>query len=81
MALFASGHKIKELLVVPEEGEPIDLRLQSGLISYYDLIFGFYQDRDAFDHIKIFLRDDKLILSLYIIFCCRWLHMISHYLT
>ena len=36
MALFASGHKIKELLVVPEEGEPIDCRLQSGLISYYE---------------------------------------------
>ena len=42
--------------------------IYNGLISYYDLIFGFYQDRDAFDHIKIFLRDDKLILSLYIIF-------------
>ena len=36
MALFASGHKIKELLVVPQEGEPIDVRLQSGLISYYE---------------------------------------------
>jgi len=36
MALFASGHKIKELLVVLEEGEPIDCRLQSGLISYYE---------------------------------------------
>ena len=42
--------------------------IYNGLISYYDLIFGFYQDRDTFDHIKIFLRDDKLILSLYIIF-------------
>lgn len=36
MTLFASGHKIKELLVVPEQGLPIDIRLQSGLISYYE---------------------------------------------
>ena len=36
MTLFASGHKITELLVVPEEGTAIDLRLQSGLISYYE---------------------------------------------
>ena len=34
--LFASGHKIAELLVVPKEGEAIDLRLQSGLITYYE---------------------------------------------
>ena len=34
--LFASGHKITKLLVVPKEGEPIDLRLQSGLITYYE---------------------------------------------
>ena len=39
-----------------------------GLNSYYNLIFGFYQERGAFDHIKIFLRDDKLILCLYFIF-------------
>lgn len=39
-----------------------------GSISYYNLIFGFYQDRGIFDHVKIFLRDDKLILILYLIF-------------
>ena len=40
----------------------------NGIVSYYDLIFGFYQERNFFDHIKIFLRDDKLLLILFLIF-------------
>tara|TARA_Y100000589_G_scaffold167322_1_gene159250 strand:- start:26514 stop:27749 length:1236 start_codon:yes stop_codon:yes gene_type:complete len=36
MSLYASGHKVKELLIIPPEGEPIDCRLQSMLISYFE---------------------------------------------
>lgn len=39
-----------------------------GLKSYLNLIFGFYEDQNLNDHIKIFLRDDRLILTLYLVF-------------
>ena len=36
MSLYASGHKVKELLIIPPEGDPIDCRLQSMLVSYFE---------------------------------------------
>jgi len=39
-----------------------------GLTAYYNLIFGFYIERGLFDHLAIFIRDDKIILIFYIFF-------------
>lgn len=58
MALFASGHIIEKLFVVSEEKEPIDCRLQSGLISYYEDV------SDSSFHWEIDLADTDGRLSL-----------------
>ena len=73
--IFLNGiYELKEIVGINNQNK-FDLNINiflsiilEGLISYYNLIFGFYQDRDFIDHIKIFLRDDKLLLCLYFIF-------------
>ena len=57
-ALFSSGHIITELLVVPKEGEPIDLRLQSGTITYYEDV----GDSSFHWEIQVTDADDRLTL-------------------
>ena len=56
MSLFARGSQIKELLIVPPEGEPMDIRLQSGLISYYEDV----ADSSIHFEIDLFDTDGRL---------------------
>ena len=59
MSLFSSGHKIIDFAVVPPNGgTPVDMRLQTGLISYYEDV------TDSSLHITVDIQDTAGFLAL-----------------
>jgi len=59
MSLFSSGHKIVDFAVFPPNGgTPVDMRLQTGLISYYEDV------TDSSLHITVDIQDTAGFLAL-----------------
>ena len=67
--MFNKGHKIKTLLIITEDGREIDVRLQSGLISYYEDVAdsSFHWEIDLADadgRLEIIRSGNKVILRI-----------------
>lgn len=66
---FDKGHKIKNLLIITEDGREIDVRLQSGLISYYEDVAdsSFHWDIDLADadgRLEVIRSGNKVLLTI-----------------